>query len=56
VEHILLMVIALAFVHIGKAKSQKAKTSFKKHRAAAIWYGLAFILVLAGIPWDRALF
>lgn len=56
VEHILLMLIALVFVHIGKAKSKKAKTSFNKHRAAAIWYGLAFILVLAGIPWDRALF
>lgn len=56
VEHILLMVIALAFVHIGKAKSKKAVESLKKHRAAAIWYGLALLLVLAGIPWNRALF
>jgi len=56
VEHILLMLIALVFVHVGKAKSKKAVESSKKQRAAAIWYGLALLLVLAGIPWDRALF
>ncbi|MGC9356072.1 MAG: hypothetical protein ACP5D9_19650 [Mariniphaga sp.] len=56
VEHILMMLIALVFVHIGKAKSKKAVESSKKQRAAAIWYGLALLLVLAGIPWNRALF
>ena len=56
VEHILLMVIALAFVHIGRVKSKKAVASPKKHKAALLWYGLSLLLVLAGIPWDRALF
>ncbi len=55
VEHILLMVVALVFVHIGKSKTKKGTLSWKKHRVAAIWFGLALILVLAGIPWDRAL-
>jgi hypothetical protein len=55
VEHILLMIIALVFVHIGRIKSKKATIFEKKHKAAAIWYGIAFILILAGIPWDRAL-
>ncbi|MFW5756195.1 MAG: hypothetical protein ACOCWK_06305, partial [Tangfeifania sp.] len=56
VEHIMIMVIALAFVHIGKSKTKKLPESWKKHRAATIWFGLALLLVLVGIPWDRALF
>lgn len=55
VEHILIMIIALVLVHIGRVKSKKALLSVQKHKSAAIWYGIAFILVLAGIPWDRAL-
>lgn len=55
VEHILIMIIALVLVHIGRVKSKKAKLSVNRHKAAAIWYGIAFILILVGIPWDRAL-
>ncbi|HSO88877.1 MAG TPA: hypothetical protein VLQ91_20155 [Draconibacterium sp.] len=55
VEHILLMVIALVLVHIGRAKTRKAVAPWKKHRAAAIFYGIALILILAAIPWERAL-
>ncbi len=55
VEHILLMVIALVLIHIGRIKSKKAIIPVQKHKSAAIWYGIAFILILAGIPWDRAL-
>ncbi|MFO7829957.1 MAG: hypothetical protein R6V23_15140 [Bacteroidales bacterium] len=55
VEHILLMVIALVVIHVGKAKSKKASISWKKHRTAAIWFSVGLILILAGIPWDRAL-
>jgi hypothetical protein len=54
VEHILLMGIALVFVHIGRSKTKKVLAPWKKHRVAAIWFGLALFLVLAGIPWDRA--
>ena len=56
VEHILLMIVALALVHIGRAKSKKNVAPLKKYRAATIFYGLALVLVLAAIPWDRALF
>ena len=55
VEHILMMVIALVLVHIGRSKTKKAVAPWKKHRAAAIFYGIAFILILAAIPWERAL-
>lgn len=54
VEHILMMVIALVLVHIGRAKSKKDVANLKKHRSAAIYYVIALVLVLAGIPWERA--
>lgn len=54
VEHILMMIIALVLVHIGRAKSKKATAPWKKHRAAAIFYGISLLLILAAIPWDRA--
>lgn len=54
VEHVLLMVVALVFVHVGRSRSKKAVVNARKHKAAAIWYGIALILILAGIPWDRA--
>lgn len=55
VEHILLMIIALVLVHIGRSKSKKVVAPWKKHRVAAIYYGIALVLILVGIPWDRAL-
>ena len=55
VEHILMMIIALVLVHVGRAKSKKANASWKKHRASAIFYGLAFIIIILAIPWNRAL-
>ncbi len=54
VEHILMMIIALVLVHIGRSKSKKAIAPWKKHKSAAIFYGIALLLVLAGIPWERA--
>ncbi len=54
VEHILIMVIALVLVHVGKVKTKKAVAPWKKHRAAAIFYGISLLLILAGIPWNRA--
>ena len=55
VEHILMMVIALVLVHIGRSKSKKTVAPWKKHRVVAIYYGIALMLILLGIPWERAL-
>ena len=55
VEHVLMMAFALALVHIGRVKSKNALESGKKHRSAAIYYGIALIVILLAIPWDRAL-
>ena len=56
VEHALLMVLALMAAHVGKVRAPKAATDAKRHRTAAIWYGLALLLILAGMSWFRPLF
>lgn len=51
VEHILMMVIAVVFAHVGRALSKKASSDLLKHRRAAIWFGLALLVILVAIPW-----
>ena len=53
VEHIFMMLIAVVLVHIGRAKSKKAKADHAKFRIATIFYGLALVIMLAAIPWSR---
>lgn len=55
VEHILLMLIALVLVHVGRSKSKKDIAAWKRHRVASIFYTISLLLILAAIPWDRAL-
>ncbi len=54
VEHIFLMIIALVLIHIGRAKSKNSVAPWKKHRSAAVYYGISLVLILAAIPWERA--
>lgn len=56
VEHIFGMVLAVILAHVGRALSKKATESVKKYRAAAIWYTLSLLVILAMIPWDRPFF
>jgi len=51
VEHIALMVLAVAVAHIGRSLSRKAPTPQQKHRRALIWFSLSLLLVLAAVPW-----
>ena len=50
VEHIVGMFIAIALVHIGRARARKTD-SLRRHRVAAIFFGLALVVILASIPW-----
>ena len=52
-EHVVYMILALVLAHIGSALSKKAPDSKGKFRRAAIFFGLALLLVLLGIPWGR---
>lgn len=61
VEHVVGMLAATAAVHIGRVKIRKATDSPRKHFLAAIFFGVALVLMLISIPWpfspvDRPLF
>jgi hypothetical protein len=44
-EHPILMLIALAFAHIGRARSKKAADDTTKHQISFIFYLLSFIFI-----------
>jgi hypothetical protein len=44
-EHPILMLIALAFAHIGRSRSKKAADDAVKHRTSCIFYLLSFIFI-----------
>jgi hypothetical protein len=51
VEHLVGMVIAIALAHVGRVKIRKAAGDSRRHTLAAIFFGIALIVVLASIPW-----
>lgn len=53
VEHISMMFIAMILVHIGRAKSKKAKTDLVKFKTASIYFLIATAVIIAAIPWSR---
>ncbi len=52
-EHLSMMLIAVVLVHIGRAKSKKAKTDQGKFKIATIFFLIALILMVVAIPWTR---
>jgi hypothetical protein len=56
VEHVFFMVAALIFVHLGSALSRKAQGSKQKYQRAAIFFTIALLAILMGMPWSRPLF
>ncbi len=52
-EHALFMILAVILAHVGSALAKKATDLKAKFMRAAIFYGLALLLVLLGIPWGR---
>jgi ABC-type Co2+ transport system permease subunit len=51
VEHVVGMLAAIAFVHVGRVRIRKTTDSRRKHFLAAIFFGLALVLMLVSIPW-----
>jgi hypothetical protein len=45
------MVVGIALAHIGRTRIRKATSDARRHRLAAIFYGLALVAILAAIPW-----
>ncbi len=50
-EHITLMIPAIALISIGYSKAKKAAEDLIKHKKIAIMYGIGLLLILSGIPW-----
>lgn len=50
-EHLTMMLLAWVLVHIGRVKVKKAGTDIAKHKMMLLFFGLAFILIIASIPW-----
>jgi hypothetical protein len=51
VEHIAGMVIALVLAHVGRGRIRRAADAARRHRTAAIFFGLALVAILVTIPW-----
>lgn len=51
VEHISLMLIAIALITIGYTKAKRRETADRKFRAIASYYGIGLLLILISIPW-----
>jgi hypothetical protein len=54
-EHLLLMVIAIAIVHFGSVLSRRLVEPVRKFRVAAITYAVSLIMIIIAIPWWRPL-
>lgn len=50
-EHLLGMVVAIAFVTIGSASAKRATADVIKHKRVAVWFLLGLLLIIALIPW-----
>ena len=51
IEHVLLMVVAIALITVGYSKSKKSATDANKFGAVARFYLVGLILILGSIPW-----
>ena len=49
VEHISMMILAAVFVQLGSTLSKKVDEDERKHKRAAIWYTIGFVVLMAGL-------
>jgi hypothetical protein len=54
VEHPTFMVVAIAFVHLGKILANKAKAPRSQHSRAVLCFGIALALMVVGSPWPSS--
>ena len=51
VEHSLMLLLGLVFVHIGRSQTRKAGEEKKKFRLVVLWFGLALAFIVIAVPW-----
>lgn len=54
-EHALYMFLAVVFAHLGSILARRAKEEKARFQRAAIFFGLAVLFILLGMPWMRPL-
>jgi hypothetical protein len=52
-EHFFYMFLAVIFAHVGSITTRRATEGVNKHRRAAIWFTLALVAIILGMPWWR---
>ena len=50
-EHFVGMILALALAHVGRVVIKKKTDAGDKHRLAAMFMGVAMLVILLSIPW-----
>ncbi|MES2559133.1 MAG: hypothetical protein V4590_05300 [Bacteroidota bacterium] len=53
-EHIMTMVIGVAFIQIGRTLSKKATDAMAKHKKSLIFFSIGLLLILSRIPWQNS--
>ncbi len=53
IEHLVLMVLAIAAAHIGKVIAKKSDDAPVQFRFQAIFFTISLLLLIMGIPWSR---
>ena len=53
IEHIFYMLLTIVFAHIGSAIGKKDIADSKKFKRVALWFSLALVTILLGMPWAR---
>jgi len=51
VEHIASMFVAIVLAHVGRVLARKAATPAAKRTRLLVCFGVATLLLLAGMPW-----
>lgn len=51
VEHITMMIVAIALITFGFSSAKKLEASLAKHKRVAITYGIGLLIMIASIPW-----
>ena len=51
VEHIVMMIAAVVFAHLGRVLGRKAPTPAARRTRMMICFGIATLLMIAGTPW-----
>lgn len=51
VEHLVGMVLAVIFAHVGRVQVRRARSDTAKYQRALVFIGIATIIVLLSIPW-----